>query len=160
MKPGQPINFNKEKSIGLFVFYYDEIEKMRNCKEIARAKISAKGDVYVFPHPQFQSDYPIHESFHTSKDGKPAKFHWTGRDFHQEVPAYGERDLPAPMKFAHFRAANPPCFCLRKGKGLNDDEVKILAEKLLRFTPDVEIEGVIDALRKQNVCQLRQKVFR
>lgn len=156
---GKPSKYNKERSIGLFVFNYEPENGRRNCKEIVRGKISSKGDIYIFPFPKSQKKHPFHESFHTLKGEKPSRFHWVQKDFPKRPPVFGTKDLPAALKFACFRARRPPCFCFRIGKRLKTYEIRPLVEKLIRFVPSVDINEVVSALEKGGIYQARREIF-
>ena len=144
--PGKPPKrYNKYKSIGIFAF-----KSHRRCIEMVRGKISSQGDIYVFPHPSTQKEFPFHESFHKTGD-----FHWTMKD-EKTVPVCGPKDLPAAEKAAHFRLRWPPplCFCFRKGKGLRREEIKLLVENLKRYVPPINVEEVVSSLEEKGFCKM------
>jgi len=140
--PGKPPKqYNKgksrDKAIGLFVSTH------RGCIEIIRGKIMSLGDIYVFPVPQTQREFPFHEAFH-----KSGEFHWRIKG-EKTFPICGSKDLPAAFKMSFFRIGQAPCFCFRRGKRLKDHEIRALVENLSRYTPPVDVEEVTRALEKQ-----------
>jgi hypothetical protein len=149
--------YNKDKTIGLFIFNYKNGKS--NCIEIVRGRIGSKGDIYIFPHPQSQSEFPFHESFHTKKGERSSRFHWVEKGLPKNPPAFGTKDLPEALKFSTFRTRTPPCFCFRRGKRLKKFEIKTLVENLIRFVPPTDINRVISALEKEGIYQARLGFF-
>jgi hypothetical protein len=130
--PGKsPKKYNAKKAIGVFVclsFSYGP-----RCPELLRARISAKGDIYVIPHTEYAGkSRSKNTEFHISHH-KSGKFHWVWDGEHVH-PAFGESDYPAAFGFA-LKVRQPPCFCFRRGKDLDVDEIAILVECLARYLP-------------------------
>ena len=151
---GKPSKYNKRKSIGIFISHINE-KGQRDCREIARGMIGSKGDVYVFPNLKSQKEFPFHESFH-----KSGKHHWKEGDQHFYPLAFDGEGLPASEKQKNFRFNLQSCFCFRKGKGLNANEIKILVEKLIRYVPFTDSKEIIAELKNRGICQIRNADFK
>jgi hypothetical protein len=130
--PGKPPKkYDAKKAIGVFVclgFSYGA-----RCPELLRARIGAKGDIYVIPHAEYAGkSKSTNKEFHISHH-KSGEFHWAldGEHVH---PVFGESDYPAAFGFV-LKVRRPPCFCVRRGKDLDVDEIAILVECLARYLP-------------------------
>jgi len=130
--PGHPPkNYNRKKAISLFCCL--SFSCGPRCLELLTASITSRGDIYVMPFTEHASG-DFHLSYH-----KSGKFHWTHRGNHIQ-PIYGEDDSPAAMRL-WLKFKEPPCFCLRKGRNLNDEEIFMLLQRLapnLPFAFDIE----------------------
>ena len=133
--PGNPPKkYKVHKAIGFFLCR--SFSFGFRCPEVVRARISAKGDVYIIPH----TDYPL--GFHVSHH-QSGECHWTWevrRIFRRKPaklrmqPLYGEKDYAAASAL-WCTLMQPPCYCLRRGRGLSDEEVVILLQRLAQYLP-------------------------
>lgn len=119
-----PKSFNKKKSIGVFCCIRSDLK----CLEIIRARINSFGEVYLMPIESIEGGMDFHLSYHVS-----GKFHWTHEKKHLK-PLYGESDYRmAFRKWLRFKIA--PCFCIRKGKNLSKNELRILLSTIRNYLP-------------------------
>ena len=56
---GKPFEYNKHKSIGVFVPHFNE-NGQRDCREIVRGTITSKRDIYILPNLKHQKEFPFH----------------------------------------------------------------------------------------------------
>ncbi|KPJ56146.1 hypothetical protein AMJ49_05550 [Parcubacteria bacterium DG_74_2] len=150
---GKPSNYNKDRSIGVFVPHFNE-NGQRDCKEIARGTITSRGDIYVLPNLKYQKEFPFHESFH-----KSGRHHWKDGNKYCYPLAFNGNGLSASEKFVNFVAKPQYCFCFRRGKRLKDEEIKPLVEKLKRYVPPVDSEEVVSGLKKRGIFQAKHPRF-
>jgi hypothetical protein len=126
-----PKRYNVKRSISIFCCL--RFSFGFKCPEALRATITTKGDVYVIPY----TEYGLGD-FHISHH-KSGEFHWGYQGNHIQ-PICGEDDAPAAMRL-WLKLKQPPCFCFRKGRNLNDEEIVTLIQRLaqnLPFTFNVE----------------------
>lgn len=130
-KPSEPPkNYGKKhrRSLGLFIMRPSGI-----CLEMARVKITTRGEIYQIYPILRNLDLDFHESFH-----KSGEFHWkiTGLRIY---PISGALDLPMAMRF-YLYANAPPCMCIRcDNLRLSKREIAEGLRVLLRLVPiDVE----------------------
>ena len=131
--PGHPPkNYNRKKAISIFGCLY--FSYGFRCPELLRATITSAGDVYIIPlHRVYLAESEkgrrdFHISYHKSRE-----FHWTHGGTHI-VPVCGEDDAPAAMRL-WLKLKQPPCFCFRKGRNLNDEEIVTLIQHLAQNLP-------------------------
>lgn len=143
-----PKDYNKKKSIGVFGCIRSDFK----CFEILRLRIKGKGDgyeVYVIPIEALQGKLDFHLSYH-----KSGKFHWAHNKKHIN-PLRGESDYCEPFTL-YLRSKFAPCFCLRKGKNLSDNEMNILLSKLTRYFPfDFNVEEVLRNLKQKKFYRIK-----
>ncbi|HEX9897497.1 MAG TPA: hypothetical protein VGA85_07575 [Dehalococcoidales bacterium] len=127
-----PKNYSERRAIGMFFCqWYD---KNLKCTELLRAVNSGDGDIYVIPFPEYKIG-DIHISHH-----KSGNFHWSVEGNNVD-PVFGEKDFPTAFTF-WVKAKNPPCFCIRKGRPLHQNEIRTLVECISNYVPfpfDIEI---------------------
>lgn len=131
--PGKPPkNYSAKNAIGFFVCLYSS--SGANCPEYLRVRISPEGDIYVIPHPgsadksKNSKDTELHISHH-----KSGEFHWA-IDGKSVYPVFGESDYPAAFGLV-LKVRRPPCFCFRRGKNLDAEEISLLVDCLARYIP-------------------------
>ena len=151
--PGTPPkNYKEKKAVSLFCCL--KFSFGAKCPELLRAVISKKGDVYIIPYVEYGSrgfsNFP--GDFHLSHH-KSGKFHWTTKKEHIE-PVYGEKDFAAAFGL-WLKLRHPPCFCFRRGSGLNEQEITSLLNRLAQNIPFVfDIESSSKDLGSQNYHRL------
>lgn len=146
--PGEPPKkYNAKRAVGIFAclcFSYGT-----RCPELLRARMNIKGDIYVIPHTEYMGksngiDRDIHMSHH-----KSGEFHWVVDRNHVQ-PAFGEADFPAAFGL-WLKLQRPPCFCFRRGKGLDEKEIATLVECLAKYLPfKIDTRGTSQSLRDFN----------
>jgi hypothetical protein len=155
-----PKNHDHRKAISLFCcipFSYGS-----RCPEILRARITKEGDIYVMPLIEFlhrgtglEGDLQdFHLSYHSS-----GEFHWTKDGTHIE-PLYGEADLRKALE-VWLRFKSLPCLCLRKGKGLGEEEILALTQCLVRYLPlTVDVGEAVQDLKGRSFYRLVRRDLR
>jgi len=144
--PGNPPkNYGEKKAISIFCCLHFSFGF--GCPELLRARITKKGDIYVIPF----SEYGIGD-FHLSHH-ESGEFHW-GHDRTHDKPAYGEGDFAAAFGL-WLKVRSPLCFCLRKGKNLNNEDIAILVQRLAQNFPFAfDIETASRDLERSNFYRL------
>ncbi|MBA7709117.1 hypothetical protein ES703_118027 [subsurface metagenome] len=99
---------------------------------------------YVEQKP-FERDF--HLSYHAS-----GEFHWTDNGIHVD-PLCGEDDFRKAFE-VWLKLRFPPCLCIRKGKGLREEEIISLVRCLSRYVPVVNIEDASQELKRADFYRL------
>ncbi len=143
-----PKDYDKRKSIGVFGCIRSDFK----CFEILRLRIKGKVheyEVYVIPIEALQGRLDFHLSYHRS-----GKFHWAHNKKHMN-PLHSESDYREAFKL-YLRCKFAPCFCLRKGKNLSDNEMNNLLCELTRHVPfDFDVEEVLRNLKQKKFYRMR-----
>ena len=150
--PGRPPkNYGEKKAIGVFACLAFSFGL--RCPELLRARITTRRDVYIMPFVEYQpfkgkNLQDFHLSYHAS-----GEFHWTSNGNHIE-PAFGEDDFRKAFE-VWLQVRSPLCLCLRKGKGLNEEEIVSSAKCLSRYIPmPIDIEAASQELKHAGFYRL------
>lgn len=148
----------KGKHVSIFIFNFNLKEGRRNCLEIARGRIGARGDIYIIPAPQSGQQDPMHESFHNPKNEKPSEYHIVekGSKTKEENLLSGDKDFTNAFRFSTFMRI-PSCFCFRCGQSLKEENVRGIVEKLMRYVcvASSDKEKIVSLLTTEGKCQFR-----
>jgi len=155
-----PKNYRKNKAISVFCCLY--FSYGFKCPEILRAKITARGDVYMLPlieslHYMREREGKF-EDFHLSYHPS-GEFHWAVNGTHIQ-PLFGEADFRKALEL-WLKFKSPPCLCFRKGKGLREEEILILIQHLARYLPlKIDVGEVAQNLKGSNFYRLVRRDLR
>lgn len=149
----------KGKHVSVFISKFNLKQRRRDCLEIARGRIGAKGDIYIIPAPQFLKQSQIHESFHSPKGARLGEYHIVDKGIKtkEENLLSGDRDFTDAFRFSMFMRM-PSCFCFRCGTDLKAEEVENIVEKLVRYVcvASTDKEKIVSSLITTGKCQFSQ----